>query len=296
MVNKQSRSEIRVKKHNRMRNRFAGTAERPRLAVFRSNNHMYAQIIDDTVGNTLVAASTVEKEIKAELEKTNDKAAAAYVGTVIAKRALEKGIKEVVFDRGGFIYQGKVQALADAAREAGFLIERRTNMKRTIIDASQLELNDRVVAIKRVSKTVKGGRTMRFSALVVVGDGNGHVGVGLGKAGEVPEAIRKGKEAAVKSLVEIPIDENKSIPHDFIGKFGSASVLLKRAPEGTGIIAGGPARAVVELAGIKNIRTKSLGSNNKTNVVLATVAGLTALKTPEEFARLRGKSVEEIVG
>ena len=168
-------------------------------------------------------------------------------------------------------------------------------MKRTIIDASQLELNDRVVAIKRVSKTVKGGRTMRFSALVVVGDGNGHVGVGLGKAGEVPEAIRKGKEAAVKSLVEIPIDENKSIPHDFIGKFGSASVLLKRAPEGTGIIAGGPARAVVELAGIKNIRTKSLGSNNKTNVVLATVAGLTALKTPEEFARLRGKSVEEIV-
>ena len=169
-------------------------------------------------------------------------------------------------------------------------------MKRTIIDASQLELNDRVVAIKRVSKTVKGGRTMRFSALVVVGDGNGHVGVGLGKAGEVPEAIRKGKEAAVKSLVEIPIDENKSIPHDFIGKFGSASVLLKRAPEGTGIIAGGPARAVVELAGIKNIRTKSLGSNNKTNVVLATVAGLNALKTPEEFARLRGKSVEEIVG
>ena len=169
-------------------------------------------------------------------------------------------------------------------------------MKRTIIDASQLELNDRVVAIKRVSKTVKGGRTMRFSALVVVGDGNGHVGVGLGKAGEVPEAIRKGKEAAVKSLVEIPIDENKSIPHDFIGKFGSASVLLKRAPEGTGIIAGGPARAVVELAGIKNIRTKSLGSNNKTNVVLATVSVLTALKTPEEFARLRGKSVEEIVG
>ena len=169
-------------------------------------------------------------------------------------------------------------------------------MKRTIIDASQLELNDKVVAIKRVSKTVKGGRTMRFSALVVVGDGNGHVGVGLGKAGEVPEAIRKGKEAAVKSLVEIPIDENKSIPHDFIGKFGSASVLLKRAPEGTGIIAGGPARAVVELAGIKNIRTKSLGSNNKTNVVLATVAGLTALKTQEEFARLRGKSVEEIVG
>ena len=167
-------------------------------------------------------------------------------------------------------------------------------MKRTIIDASQLELNDRVVAIKRVSKTVKGGRTMRFSALVVVGDGNGHVGVGLGKAGEVPEAIRKGKEAAVKSLVEIPIDENKSIPHDFIGKFGSASVLLKRAPEGTGIIAGGPSRAVLELAGYKNIRSKALGSNNKQNVVLATIAGLKEIKTPEEVARLRGKSVDEL--
>ena len=165
-------------------------------------------------------------------------------------------------------------------------------MKRTIIDPSKLELNDRVVAIKRVSKTVKGGRTMRFSALVVVGDGNGHVGVGTGKATEVPEAIRKGKEAATKALVTVSLDENRSIPHDYTGKFGSANVLLKRAPEGTGIIAGGPARAVVELAGI----TKSLGSNNKTNVVLATLDGLTSLKTPEEVARLRGKSVAEILG
>ena len=119
MVSKQSRSEIREKKHARLRNRFSGTAERPRLAVFRSNNHMYAQIIDDTVGHTLVAASTVEKEVKAELANTDTVEAAAYVGTVIAKRAIEKGIKEVVFDRGGFIYQGKIQALADAAREAG---------------------------------------------------------------------------------------------------------------------------------------------------------------------------------
>ncbi len=119
MVSKESRQEVRVKKHMRIRNRFSGTAERPRLAVFRSNNHMYAQIIDDTVGNTIVAASTLEKEIKAELEKTNNVDAAAYLGTVIAKRALEKGISEVVFDRGGFIYQGKIAALADAAREAG---------------------------------------------------------------------------------------------------------------------------------------------------------------------------------
>lgn len=169
-------------------------------------------------------------------------------------------------------------------------------MKRTIIDATQFELEDKVVAIKRVSKTVKGGRTMRFSALVVVGDKNGHVGAGLGKAAEVPEAIRKGKEAAAKNLVAVPFDENNSIPHDFLGKFGSANVLLKKAPEGTGIIAGGPARSVLELAGIKNIRAKSLGSNNKTNVVLAVINGLTQLKTPEEYARLRGKSVEEILG
>ena len=119
IVSKESRQLVRAKKHMKIRNRFSGTAERPRLAVFRSNNHMYAQIIDDTVGNTLVSASTLEKEIKAELEKTNNVDAAAYLGTVIAKRAIEKGIKEVVFDRGGFIYQGKVAALADAAREAG---------------------------------------------------------------------------------------------------------------------------------------------------------------------------------
>ena len=119
MVSKKSRADIRIKKHNRMRNRFSGTAERPRLAVFRSNNHMYAQIIDDVAGNTIVAASTLEADVKAEIEKTNNVEAAAYLGTVIAKRALDKGIKTVVFDRGGFIYQGKIQALADAAREAG---------------------------------------------------------------------------------------------------------------------------------------------------------------------------------
>ena len=169
-------------------------------------------------------------------------------------------------------------------------------MKRTMIDPSQLELEDRVVTIKRVTKVVKGGRNMRFAALVVVGDKNGHVGVGLGKAAEVPEAIRKGKEDAIKKLVEVPFDENYSIPHDFTGKFGSASVLLKSSPEGTGIIAGGPARAVLELAGYKNIRTKSLGSNNKQNVVLATIDGLSSLKTPEQVAKLRGKSVSEILG
>ena len=169
-------------------------------------------------------------------------------------------------------------------------------MKRNLIDASQLELEDKVVSIKRVTKVVKGGRNFRFTALVVVGDGNGHVGAGLGKAAEIPEAIRKGKEDAMKKLVTVARDENGSITHDFIGKFGGASVLLKRAPQGTGIIAGGPARNVLELAGIKNIRTKSLGSNNKQNVVLATLEALKQMKSPEEVARLRGKSVEEILG
>ena len=163
------------------------------------------------------------------------------------------------------------------------------------IDKDENGLEDRVVAIKRVTKVVKGGRNMRFSALVVVGDGNGHVGAGLGKAAEIPEAIRKGKEDAQKHMISVARTDYNSVTHDTYGKFGGASVLLKRSPEGTGVIAGGPARAVIELAGIRNIRTKSLGSNNKQNVVFATLNGLKSLKTPEEVARLRGKSVEEIM-
>ncbi len=169
-------------------------------------------------------------------------------------------------------------------------------MRREIIDASQLELNEKVVSIKRVTKVVKGGRNFRFTALVVVGDGKGHVGAGLGKASEIPEAIRKGKEDAMKKLITVKMDDVDSITHDVTGKHTGASVLLKKSPEGTGVIAGGPARNVCELAGIRNIRTKSLGSNNKQNVVLATINALSQLKSPEEVAKLRGKSVEEIVG
>ena len=168
-------------------------------------------------------------------------------------------------------------------------------MKRTLIDTTNMEFSEKVVSIKRVTKVVKGGRNMRFTALVVVGDNNGHVGAGLGKAAEIPEAIRKGKEDAMKNLVSVALDNNSSISHDYIGKFGSATVLLKKSPEGTGIIAGGPARTVCELAGIKNIRTKSLGSNNKQNVVRATIAGLSQLKTPEQVALNRGKSVDEVM-
>ena len=168
------------------------------------------------------------------------------------------------------------------------------NPKNAVAEEQDDGIREKMIAVNRVTKVVKGGRNFRFTALVVVGDGNGHVGAGLGKAAEIPEAIRKGKEDAMKKLVSVAINENGSITHDYVGKFGSAEVLLKKAPEGTGVIAGGPARAVIELAGIKNIRTKSLGSRNKQNVVLATIAGLSELKTPEEVARLRGKSTNEI--
>jgi len=163
------------------------------------------------------------------------------------------------------------------------------------IDASALDLKEKVVSINRVSKTVKGGRIFKFAALVVVGDGNGTVGFGLGKSGEVPDAIRKGIEDAKKNLIKVSL-KGTSIPHEIVGEFGAGRVLLKPAPEGTGVIAGGQVRAVVEVAGIKDIRTKALRSNNACNVVRATINGLANLRTAEEVAAIRGKSVEQIYG
>ena len=163
------------------------------------------------------------------------------------------------------------------------------------IDPSTLELKEKVVAINRVAKVVKGGRNFRFSALVVVGDEKGHVGVGMGKSIEIPEAIRKGIEDAKKHVIEIPI-LGTTVPHDITGEFGTGKVLIMGASEGTGVLAGGPVRAVLELAGLKDVRAKSLGSNNQKNMVNATMDGLSKLRTAEQIASLRGKTVEEIIG
>ncbi|KDR94287.1 small subunit ribosomal protein S5 [Peptoclostridium litorale DSM 5388] len=168
-------------------------------------------------------------------------------------------------------------------------------MSRNLIDARQLDMQEKVIEIRRVTKVVKGGRNFRFAALVVVGDENGKVGIGTGKAMEVPEAIRKAIEDAKRNLIEVPI-VGTTVPHEIVGEFGAGRVLVMPAREGTGVIAGGPVRAVLELAGLKDVRAKSLGSNNPRNMVNATIQGLKELRTAEEIAALRGKKVEDLLG
>ena len=251
MVKKPDSNKARLKRHMRVRAKISGTPERPRLSVFRSAKHIYAQIIDDVNGVTLASASSMEKGFE------------GFGGNKEAARTVSN------------------------SKVGGILLAR--------IDASNMELQERVVTINRVSKTVKGGRIFKFAALVVVGDGNGTVGFGLGKASEVPDAIRKGIEDAKKNLVKVSL-KGTTIPHEVVGVYGAGRVLMRPAPEGTGLVAGGPVRAVLEVTGVKNIRTKSLRSRNPKNMVSATMQGLMSLRNVDEIAAKRGKSVREIIG
>ena len=293
MVNKADKNVARLRRHRRVRGKISGTAARPRLDVFRSAKHIYAQVIDDVQGVTLASASSMDKDFNAYGGNIE---AAKKVGEAIAKKCLEKGITEVVYDRGGFVYHGRVKALAEGAREAGLNCKEGED---TMAMQRNRQEDDgmitKVVSINRVSKTVKGGRVMKFAALIVVGDGKGNIGYGVGKSGEVPEAIRKGEGAAKKNMRKVCL-KGTTIPHEIVGEYGAGRVLMRPAAPGTGVLAGGPVRAVLECAGIKDIRAKSLRSNNHINVTAATFAGLCGLTDAESVAAKRGKTVAEILG
>ena len=278
--------EARLRRHRRVRAKVRGTAERPRLVVFRSNRGIEAQLVDDDAGKTLASASHLALAKSFKGDKT---AQAEAVGKALAAAAKKAGVETCVFDRGGYLYHGRVKALADGAREGGLEV---------LMGATEYtetrELKERVVEINRVAKVVKGGRRFSFTALVVVGDEVDRVGVGYGKAREVPLAITKAVEDAKKNLFTIP-KHGSTITHEVLGRFDAARVLLRPASEGTGVIAGGGVRAVLELGGVRNVLAKSLGTTNPINMAKATVAALQDLRRPEDVAKIRGKRISEVL-
>ena len=285
MFKKVDRKASRQKKQMSIRNKISGTPERPRLSVFRSNTNIFAQLIDDVNGVTLVSASTIDKALKGSIANGGNVEAAKAIGKAIAERAKEKGINAIVFDRSGYKYTGRVAALAEAAREAGgfHLLNREDN-----------QYQEKLLKISRVSKTTKGGRTISFSVLAAVGDGEGKIGLGLGKANGVPDAIRKAIAAAKKNIVKISL-KNNTIPHEITGRWGATTLWMAPAYEGTGVIAGSASREILELVGVHDILTKIKGSRNKHNVARATVEALKLLRTAEEIAALRGLEVKDIL-
>ena len=263
-----------------------------RLVINRTPRHIYAQLIAPSGAEVLAAASTVEKDLAKDLKSTGNAEAAALVGKTIAERAIEKGIKDVAFDRSGFKYHGRVKALADAAREAGLQFLELIMAKQEVQTGDMLE---KLIAVNRVSKVVKGGRIFSFTALTVVGDGNGRVGFGYGKAREVPAAIQKAMEKARRNMVSVDLNGH-TLQHPIKGRHSGSKVYMQPASEGTGIIAGGAMRAVLEVAGVQNVLSKCYGSTNPINVVRATINALTEMNSPAKVAAKRGLSVDEILG
>ena len=266
-----------------------------RLCVFRSSQHIYAQVISADGSQVLVSASTLDSQLRDGA--TGNIEAAKKVGQLVAERAKAAGVAKVAFDRSGFKYHGRVKALADAAREGGleFLVMANHEQRRDNRDDSRDEgYIEKLVQVNRVAKTVKGGRIFTFTALSVVGDGKGRVGFGRGKSREVPAAIQKAMEAARRNMIQVDLN-GVTLQYPIKAVHGASRIFMQPASEGTGVIAGGAMRAVLEVAGVQDVLAKCYGSTNPVNVVYATFKGLKTMQSPDSVAAKRGKSVEEIL-
>jgi len=273
-------------RQQRVRYKTKSVSNRKRLTVFRSNNHIYAQLIDDSNGITIASSSSIEKQIK-DL-KLSRKETAELIGKNIAKKIISKGIDEVAFDRGKYKFHGLIKILAEAARVEGL------NFWGNMFENEKNELNEHLVTINRVAKVVKGGRRFGFAAIMIVGDNKGRVGIGTGKAKEVPEAVRKATENAKSKMIRVHLKDNRTIHHDTVGRFGAGKVILRTAAPGTGIIAGGPMRALFESLGIKDVVAKSTGTSNPHNMLKATINAFKMSESPKSVAAKRSKKVNEI--